>query len=204
MIQNSMLSLCFMIHLLYQPTLLVALDKDLTYLLNAHNTIRRYARNCNITGQPQARHLTDLKWSPELAMKALQLSRTCNFRYSQVKSSRFGVVGQNIAAYANAEIAMNQWIDEYKYYDFEKNICNEPCGNYVQIVWQETTHVGCAVTRCKKTAKFPYGMFVVCNYGPGASFKKSPYDVDSYEKCPKTQSRWKNVNLNGNNCYCYK
>ncbi|KAK4468627.1 hypothetical protein MN116_007815 [Schistosoma mekongi] len=134
MIQIPMLSLCFIICLLYQPVVLVALEKDLAYLLNAHNTIRRYARNCNITGQPQARYLPDLKWSGELAMKALQLSRTCNFHYSKVTSNHFRVVGQSIAAYANAEIAMNEWINEYMYYDFNRNICNKPCGNYVQCI----------------------------------------------------------------------
>ncbi|RTG89438.1 uncharacterized protein DC041_0008047 [Schistosoma bovis] len=79
-------------------------------------------------------------WDNELALKAAALSKTCNFRFSNVTTKKFKDVGQNIAAYASVEM---------------------------YIVWHGTTHIGCGVTYCRKTRRFPYGVFVVCNYAPG-------------------------------------
>ncbi|CAH8546826.1 unnamed protein product [Schistosoma turkestanicum] len=188
----------------YEITLVLGLKKDLDYLLKTHNQIRSSVSACKIAGQPKARGLKKLIWDGQLALKAAALSNTCYFRFSNVTTPKFKYVGQNIAAYASVEIAMNEWFQEYQDYDFKRNTCKSSCGNYIQIVWQETTHIGCGVTYCPKTKRFPYGVFVVCNYGPGAKFDKSPYDVISYVKCPTVQSKWQQTRLNGKNCFCYK
>ncbi|CAH8595050.1 unnamed protein product [Schistosoma intercalatum] len=201
--QQHLIFSFYTIFFLYKLILAIELTKDLDYLLKAHNRIRQNARDCNITGQPQAKRLPNLIWDNELALKAAALSKTCNFRFSNVTTKKFKDVGQNIAAYASVEIAMNEWVNEHNHYNFDNNTCTTSCGNYVQIVWHGTTHIGCGVTYCPKTRRFPYGVFVVCNYAPGAKFNRSPYDVVSYAKCPTGQWKWKQFNLNGENCYCY-
>ncbi|CAI2732476.1 unnamed protein product [Schistosoma spindalis] len=199
--QRNLVFSLYTIFFLYKYILTIELTKDLDYLLKAHNQVRQDARNCNITGQPQASRLSDLIWDNELASKAAALSKTCNFHFSNVTTKKFKDVGQNIAAYASVEIAMNEWVNEHYNYNFNNNTCATSCGNYIQIVWHTTTYIGCGVTYCPKTRQFPYGVFVVCNYAPGATFDRSPYDVVSYERCRTSQ--WRQFNLNGENCYCY-
>ncbi|CAH8607325.1 unnamed protein product [Schistosoma bovis] len=66
------------------------------------------------------------------------------------------------------------WLGEYKNYDFYTRTCRMgQCGHYTQLVWEDTTDVGCGVTKCPN---FPYGLSIVCNYGPGGNYVgRSPY-----------------------------
>jgi len=40
------------------------------------------------------------------------------------------------------------------------------CGHYTQIVWADTTKVGCGIHTCPGLT---YGSSVVCNYAPGGN-----------------------------------
>lgn len=47
------------------------------------------------------------------------------------------------------------------------------CGHYTQIVWRNTTHVGCATKVCDKNSPFQgftRWQFWVCNYSPPGNF----------------------------------
>ena len=47
------------------------------------------------------------------------------------------------------------------------------CGHYTQVVWRNTTKIGCAIYTCPG---FQYGSTVVCDYGPGGNIGgQSPY-----------------------------
>uniref|UniRef100_A0A094ZEH4 Venom allergen 5 n=1 Tax=Schistosoma haematobium TaxID=6185 RepID=A0A094ZEH4_SCHHA len=69
--------------------------------------------------------------------------------------------------------------------------------NNRRLVWQNTTHVGCGITNCTGNYGFPYGLSVVCNYGPGGNYEgRYPYEAKSQDECyavttrrPKTTRR---------------
>ena len=49
-------------------------------------------------------------------------------------------------------------------------------GHFTQLVWAETTHVGCGYIKFKDSANpsFPYATWVTCNYGPAGNFDGEP------------------------------
>nr|WDS83921.1 pathogenesis-related protein 1 [Musa acuminata] len=76
--------------------------------------------------------------------------------------------------------AVNVWIAEKQYYDYENNSCadGQVCGHYTQVVWQNTTAIGCAWTQCSDGT----GIFIVCDYSPAGNFVgQRPYEVKAQE-----------------------
>ncbi|CAH8623652.1 unnamed protein product [Heterobilharzia americana] len=182
-----------------------------------HKKFRQDAVNCRIPRQPAAKTLPRLTWNSELAQSAYRLSSTCRFGFQKPTNSRFRRVGQNIAAYRNVEDAMNGWFGEHKDYNFGSHTCSQRCGNYLQIVSNMTREIGCAVTECPYSKEFPWGLFIVCNYGEEANFQERPYEAKyPFKLCsggsvtvtPPTDRGWhltKGVmQFNTKNCYCYK
>jgi hypothetical protein len=54
------------------------------------------------------------------------------------------------------------------------------CGHYTQIVWRDTTNLGCAIEYCTTGSPFgpvyPNWAFVVCQYDPQGSWAgQRPY-----------------------------
>ncbi|GLJ27034.1 hypothetical protein SUGI_0529960 [Cryptomeria japonica] len=69
--------------------------------------------------------------------------------------------------------AVNAWIDEKQYYDYNSNSCapGKQCGHYTQVVWRNTKKVGCARVKCNDGA-----IFITCNYDPPGNFNgETPY-----------------------------
>nr|XP_040241726.1 uncharacterized protein LOC109762454 isoform X2 [Aegilops tauschii subsp. strangulata] len=59
--------------------------------------------------------------------------------------------------------ALFSWLGEKQNYICESNACKEgqPCGEYTQLVWANSTRVGCASVTCEVG-----GTFITCNYDP--------------------------------------
>lgn len=59
------------------------------------------------------------------------------------------------------------------------NQCSPGIGYYTQLVWQDTTHVGCGWTQFQYRGFNDYfENFLVCNYGPSANIWQQPiYDI---------------------------
>ncbi|CAG2213593.1 unnamed protein product [Mytilus edulis] len=73
------------------------------------------------------------------------------------------------------------WVNEKKDYDYASNSCSGVCGHYTQVVWADSTKLGCAVGSCPSMTNLPSYFrnvkFVVCNYGPGGNFNgRKPYE----------------------------
>lgn len=65
----------------------------------------------------------------------------------------------------------DSWGNEIKSYNYANNSCSGVCGHYTQLVWKDTTDVGCAMTICEDKAQI-----WVCNYYPaGNVVGKKPY-----------------------------
>ncbi len=106
-----------------------------------------------------------------------------------------GPYGENLYAYwsSNNHIpsyvdAAKSWIDEKEDYHYSKidragSDCNtgKKCGHYTQIVWRDTTRIGCARSRYKETQISDDGLemtgyVIVCKYKiPGNIIGEYPY-----------------------------
>jgi len=116
-----------------------------------------------------------LTWSNELSKVAkkwaLELQKQgCAFKHSKYQ------YGENLftgtTGYFDAEYVVSAWGSEKEFYNYKKNKCKngEMCGHYTQMVWNNTTEVGCAKITCN-------GMDIwVCEYNPPGNYiGKKPY-----------------------------
>jgi hypothetical protein len=91
---------------------------------------------------------------------------------------RLRYIGENIfgaSSGASAHQAVQSWGGEGASYNYASNSCaaGQICGHYTQIVWRDTTHVGCALHDCPGLR---YGSTIVCDYGPGGNIDgQRPY-----------------------------
>jgi pathogenesis-related protein 1 len=134
------------------------LDPFAQAFVDAHNDARGRAEP---TPDPA---LPDLSWDVALADVAATWAANCVFEHSTVP------YGENLAAFsASVEPAdvVEAWFSEIAYYDYASNSCDpgQMCGHYTQVVWRDTTRVGCAVQSCTLDG-FGRGDFWVCNYDP--------------------------------------
>uniref|UniRef100_A0A0E0C257 SCP domain-containing protein n=1 Tax=Oryza meridionalis TaxID=40149 RepID=A0A0E0C257_9ORYZ len=118
-----------------------------------------------------------ISWSTKLQGFAEDYARQrkgdCRLQHSG------GPYGENIfwgsaGADWTAADAVRSWVDEKKYYNYASNSCaaGKVCGHYTQVVWRDSTNVGCARMRCDANR----GVFIICNYEPrGNIVGRRPY-----------------------------
>ena len=123
--------------------------------------------------------LDPMCWSHLLARHAQAWANRCDFSHDPDLGDLHE--GQNIYAVASdggfppdptldAEPA---WAAEAADYDYSTNTCAPApaqCGHYTQIVWRDSTFVGCGTKKCTTNSPggpgFPNWIIVVCNYAP--------------------------------------
>jgi pathogenesis-related protein 1 len=129
-----------------------------------------------------------LVWDPQLAAIAQQWAHRCVdnayppglIDHNPDRSDDYpGSVGENIYGTSGSTVSgpgvVIYWAAEEADYDYDSNTCteNEVCGHYTQIVWENTTKVGCAVASCPGLT---YSTVVVCNYSPAGNYSgQRPY-----------------------------
>lgn len=130
--------------------------------LDAHNSYRNDVGIGNISWSEEVAESAQA-WADELAIK-------CDFKHSG------GDYGENIwagttGAYSPTDV-VDTWGAEIEDYSYETNTCAEgkDCGHYTQIVWENSTKVGCGVVTCD-------GLDIwVCQYDPPGNFiGEKPY-----------------------------
>jgi pathogenesis-related protein 1 len=128
--------------------------------------------------------LPDLKWSSELADYAqawgneLVKNRNCKplsrpYNAGDPWNQKYG---ENVFWNSNPSstilTAINSWGRKKENFDpVTKSCTGGECGSYTQMIWKETTQVGCALVKCPDGA-----IIVVCNYDPkGNDGGKKPF-----------------------------
>ncbi|CAA7405054.1 unnamed protein product [Spirodela intermedia] len=157
--------------------LVVALGFALLHHSSAQNSPANYLRPHNAARA--AVGVEPLTWDPTLQEYAQNYAEEragdCDLVHSQ------GPYGENIfwgwGKVYNAKDAVQSWVNEEQYYDYDSNSCQEGkvCGHYTQVVWRNTERVGCGRVRCDSGA-----YFIVCSYDPRGNWEGEwPYRFSS-------------------------
>ncbi|UPX17644.1 uncharacterized protein EKO05_0007985 [Ascochyta rabiei] len=133
----------------------------------------------------------ELGWNETLAETAGTWSSKCGFEHSG------GPTGENLAAgYPNATAAISAWGEERKEYDFKKGEFSSKTGHFTQLVWRNSTTVGCARTECNAKegggrGDAP-GWYMVCEYHPAGNvlgqFTDNVLEQRSADQAPSAAS----------------
>lgn len=114
---------------------------------------------------PQGNDMMALTWDDDLANLAQGLSDHCVWGHDNLNLPGGERIGQNIAMSSNQNADLGYlvklWINEKHDYTISSGACNagKVCGHYTQMVWSDTTKVGCGATKCPGM-----GRFLVCDY----------------------------------------
>lgn len=175
-------------------------------IVDAHNRLRQSVALGQISSQPPAANMMEMVWDDELAATAQRWSDQCipaHDRAAQRDVGRFPV-GQNLAAtwttrppsgpsdsQPDFQKQIDAWFDEVRIFGFKPISGVHGTGHYSQLVWGETSHVGCSYTFYYDPAR-GYTKLYVCNYGPGGNvIGTNPYEK-GYPSCSNfglTESR---------------
>ncbi|GAA0167317.1 defense/immunity protein [Lithospermum erythrorhizon] len=135
--------------------------------LDAHNKARTEVK------------VPPMKWSNDLAKAASMQVRyqrdykNCSF--ANLESSQYGGNQLWASGYkVTPQIVVESWVAEKKFYKYADNSCapNHGCGVYTQIVWKDSTELGCAQGICTKNQS----SLTICYYNPPGNFVgEKPY-----------------------------
>jgi uncharacterized protein YkwD len=121
-----------------------------------------------------------VKWSKDLAKYAQQwrtsfASRGCEMKHRP--PDKYGVEHIWSSGMKNqSDHVVDSWASEIEFYNEKKNSCknNEACGHYTQVVWCNTTEVGCGMAKCGNEEIW------VCNYNPPGNWVgERPYPISN-------------------------
>lgn len=76
-------------------------------------------------------------------------------------------VSSNAAGLQSLVSSVTRWDAERNNYNHDTNACSGVCGHYTQMVWRESTAIGCGVQRGSRVMggrTWDYGYFLSCTY----------------------------------------
>ncbi|XP_030370153.1 cysteine-rich venom protein latisemin [Scaptodrosophila lebanonensis] len=160
-------------------------EEERSIILQEHNRLRQIVATGRYPGQPGAENMREIIWDDELAARAQQWADNCQFRHDPHRTINRFTMGQNLAIiWSTAPLEaddgdfpsrIQSWFNEVQKYSFG-DAWSPKTGHYSQLVWGETSLVGCGFSEYKDASK--YNKLYVCNYGPGGNVVGyNPYEV---------------------------
>ncbi len=146
-----------------------SLAPDIRAAVDRHNAIRQELYSG-----------ADMSWSEEIATSAQAYADVLGASGVMEHDASNDKYGENLAiatyniSYADST---DLWYSEKPYYDYASNSClpDKVCGHYTQIIWKNSTQLGCGSSNVE-TGRFEGGIIVVCRYSPpGNWIGQQPY-----------------------------
>lgn len=145
-------------------------DAEIAEILKVHNAARA------AVGTPP------LKWNCALANFAQNWANKDLWGHS-TGTQRENIIpgvyaGENLSADANPGTTLTQmmqgWLEEKPNWNNGAKTCTPGtvCGHYTQMVWRQTTDIGCGINRKSSTMGDEWkgqASYLVCNYSPGGN-----------------------------------
>uniref|UniRef100_G1NY40 GLIPR1 like 2 n=1 Tax=Myotis lucifugus TaxID=59463 RepID=G1NY40_MYOLU len=156
-------------------------EEDVNFIneyVNLHNELRGKVK-------PPGANLRFMTWDVALSRTARAWGKKCvferNIHLEEIKMAhpKFNGIGENMWVGPEneftASIAIRSWYAEKERYHFGNGTCSGDCSKYMQLVWDKSYKVGCAVTPCSEVGRIKYAALFICNYAPGATLRRKPY-----------------------------
>ncbi|NXB70407.1 PI16 inhibitor, partial [Donacobius atricapilla] len=145
-------------------------DEEKKIILDEHNKYRSQV-------SPPAQAMMKMTWDTDLEVSAQIHAKNC------IWGQNGGRGRANLFAAASTldvKSAIEEWNRERKFYNLTTSTCDpgQTCDNYTQVVWAETTRIGCGKSSCKKMDGIDIEnvQLLVCKYfPPGNKKNKIPY-----------------------------
>lgn len=166
-------------------------DEGRERVVTKHNELRSRLARGNVPNQPPAADMNLLAWDEELARVSQAWAEQCTFAHNEDRQRQYAAatnsdqpVGENIFIYSgpgeDLDIVVDgvqAWFDEHTEYSYGTEYV-PAAGHYMQLVWADTTRVGCGYATCDEVqgAAMRDGIVFVCNYLPaGNMVGEAPY-----------------------------
>ncbi|NXP65293.1 PI16 inhibitor, partial [Chloropsis cyanopogon] len=156
-------------------------DEEKKIILDEHNKYRSQV-------SPPAQAMMKMSWDTDLEVGAQAQAEHC------IWGQNGGQGRKNLFATASTldvKLAIEEWNGERKFYNLTTSKCvpEQMCDNYTQLVWAQTTRIGCGKSFCEKIDGLDTENvhLLVCSYYPPSDAKnKKPYWTGpSCKKCPR-------------------
>jgi len=160
-------------------------SSDKWSLVDLHNEYRAKIANGQINGFRSASKMPALTWNDKLAQAAQSWADKCEWGHNPSSTSfgenlhtESGLItspGQSVGQASISEVInsgllgwFNEYGDAYQYPDGRiVESRGGDIGHFTQMIWEETTQIGCGYTKCNN---YPPGHYLVCNYYPAGNF----------------------------------
>ncbi|EGG21131.1 hypothetical protein DFA_01006 [Cavenderia fasciculata] len=130
--------------------------------------------------------IQNLVWNNDLASNALGLATLCGSQYMS-DAGASGVYSESVQTFdsdPNGEMLINAFSIGKEGYNYDDNLCydNVDCAAYTNMLWEQSSQVGCAKVDCgSNTSGGSLRWRVVCNWNPAGSFAGvKPYTAVSH------------------------
>ncbi|CAH6778680.1 Glipr1l2 [Phodopus roborovskii] len=168
-------------------------EEDVDFIneyVNLHNELRGSVF-------PQGSNLRFMTWDVALSRTARAWGKKCMNQHNIYLDKGHGShpvftdIGENMwigpEHEFTASIAIRSWHEERKNYNFHNDTCfEEDCSHYIQLVWDSSYKVGCAVTPCSSVGNVKHAALFICNYAPGGTQMRRPYQAGAF--CTRCRS----------------
>ncbi|EOX91243.1 hypothetical protein QUC31_003009 [Theobroma cacao] len=119
-----------------------------------------------------------LRWSEQLANATSRLARyqrnKMGCQFANLTDHKYGANQLwSGGAAVTPRMAVDTWVKEKNYYNYASNSCapNHMCGVYTQVVWKNSSELGCAQATCKEQITL-----TICFYNPPGNYiGEKPY-----------------------------
>jgi pathogenesis-related protein 1 len=164
--------------------LIPVFSTEAALVVDTHRMVAAHNRERAVVDVPPLSYSFQLAASAQAWAESLKQSNHCRMRHSATQ----GQYGENLfwasgVRWSNGvlevqtigpEQVVDAWARERANYDHASNSCasGKVCGHYTQVVWADTTTVGCGTVVCEDTRE----QIWVCHYQPAGNWiGRAPY-----------------------------